>query len=592
MKKKIEEGKKSAGRRKARPFFWRNLMYRAIYWIADTPLPEIALLSSFIMSRWWLNSDFSYPGEIWLPIIMFGIIATIAFYSYRAVFGKGSAAHLAAILVSYGFYGYSFIHDSKAGSTALKVIPHSFRTELSESILLGILMILLAGALAWLIRWTLHRYPSLQRAQPYKVLLFAVVFIFGIQAVRCVGRYFEMHKEMSYHYPAPSFAKTAAAISKPDIYYLLFDRYGNEDQLKNNFNFDNSDIYNFLASKGFTNRKDAFANYPFTMSSVPSTMAMDYFPQFEQMFGEDGKWQSAYPYRSVLNNPPVAQLLKQNGYRYNNLSSWWDFTRVGINADTDPTESFRLRVFGANIYLTDLQRDTVHKSILSPWLKKGVSVGNKTVLKYDLDRNPRENFEAQMGALRSIADRADKSKPSYSFAHILAPHPPYLFNADGSWPSYDGEANDNGVDEGVKYVNETKYVNTQIKAVVGDIQSKDPNAVIVIQADEGPYPKQFRGDITANNYYNPLKLPLGKMQQKFGVFASYYLPNAPDGSAKEINSSVNTFRVVLNSYLGYNMPLLPDCNFSSGDKFSIYNYTLVTDKLKNQPAPAECKNYK
>jgi hypothetical protein len=577
---------------KAKKFYWRNLMYLAIYWLSDTPLPEIAILTSFILSRWWLNSDFSYPSEIWLPIIMFSVVATIAFYGYRLIFGKGSAAHLAAILLTYSFYGYNFIHDSKAGSITLKAIPQQFKTELSESILLGILIVLLAGAIAWLIRKALHSYPILQRVQPYKVLLFAVVFIFGIQAARGVERYWDMRKELSYHYPAPTAAQTGSIKSKPDIYYLLYDRYGNKDQLKHNFDFDNSDIYKFLGSKGFVNRTDAFSNYPFTMSSVPSTMAMNYFPEFEQKFGTQGKWQSAYAYRSVLNNPPVAQILKQNGYQYNQLSSWWDFSRVGIKADTNPTISFRLRAFGGHFYLTDLQRDIVHKSILSPWLKKGVSVGDKAVLKYDLDRNPRENFESQMGALRTIAGRSDKSSPNYTFAHILAPHPPYLFAADGSWPAYDGEANDNGVDEAVKYVNEAKYVNSQIKSLVNYIQQNDPGAVIVIQADEGPYPKQFRGDITIDNYYDPLKLPLDKMQQKFGVFASYYLPNAPAGNAAQIHASVNTFRVVLNSYLGYDFPLLPDCNFAAGDKFSIYNYTLVTEKLKNQPAPADCQKYK
>jgi hypothetical protein len=320
---------------------------------------------------------------------------------------------------------------------------------------------------------------------------------------------------------------------------------------------------------------------------------MNYFPQFQQKFGNPNKWQSAFPYRSVFNNPPVAQVLKQNGYQYNQLSSWWDFSRVNIKADTNPDESFRLTLLGKHLYLTDLQRDIIYKSILSPWLKKGIGSGDHAVLKYDLDRNPRENFEAQMDSLRRIAGRADKTTPQFNFAHILAPHPPYLFAANGSWPSYDGEANDNGVDETVKYTNEVKYVNGQIKQLVSYIQSNDPGAAIIIQADEGPYPKQFRGEITASNFYDPLKLPLDKMKQKFGVMASYYLPGvAPEQTKAQINSSVNTFRFVLNNYLGYNMPMLPDCNFSVGDKFNIYNYTLVTDKLKGQSAPSECGQYK
>jgi hypothetical protein len=591
MEKPIKKRAKKA-RSKRKPIFWRNIMYEVIYRLADTPLPEIIFISSFVLSRWWLNSDFSYPSEIWLPIILFSILASIAFYGYRAIFGKGSAAHLAALLVSYGFYSYSFVHDSWAGKHTVKIIPSHFRTDFAQAVLLGLLMIVLAGLASFVVRKLINHFTILRNLQAYKVLLFAVVFIFGIQAVRYVDRYLQIRNELSYHYPAPSVAKSSAASGKkPDVYYLLFDRYGNPGQLKANFNFDNSDIENFLTDKGFVNRPDAFANYPFTMSSVSSTMAMNYFPQFKSMFSKDSDWQSAFPYRSVLNDPPVAQIFKQNGYQYNLLSSWWDFTRVNIKADSNPDISFRLNVFGAHFYLTDIQRDMFNKSILSPLLKKGISSGKTPILKYDLDRNPRENFEAQMSSLRDIAGRSDKSAPQFSFAHILAPHPPYLFNKDGSWPSYDGEANDNGVDESVKYVNEATYVNSQIKSLVNGIQGKDPGAVIVIQADEGPYPKQFRGDLTPTHYYDPLGLPLDKLQQKFGVMASYYMPGVDPSQVKQIDASVDAFRFVLNNYLGYQMPMLPDCNFSSGDKFKIYNYTLVTDKIKGHAAPTSCQQY-
>jgi hypothetical protein len=592
MKTNIKKIKKPSKREK--PIFWRNLMYEAIYWAADTPVPEVVFISSFIFSRWWLNSDFSYPSEIWLPVIMFAVLGSLAFYGYRLLFGRGSASHFAALLLIYGFYEYSFVRGTTLGSAAVKIIPSKFRTDFAQSILLGIAMIVLSALIAFLVRKLINRFNFLQNLQAYKVLLFAVVFIFGIQALRGLERYLEIRKELSYHYPAPVLSKKPGAkiTSKPNVYYLLFDRYGSAQQLKSNFNFDNSYIMGFLAGKGFVNRPNAFSNYPFTMSSVSSTLAMNYFPEFEQKFANDSNWQSAFPYRSVFNNPPVAQALKQNGYQYNQLSSWWDFSRVNIKADTNPDESFRLTIFGAQIFLTDLQRDIVHKSILSPWLKKGITSGKTAIIKYDLDRNPRENFEAQMDTLKDIASRSSKTGPQFSFAHILAPHPPYLFAADGSWPSYDGEANDNGADETVKYVNEAKYVNTQIKMIVNHIQKNDPKAVIVIQADEGPYPKQFRGNITASNFYDPLKLPLNKMQQKFSVMASYYMPGIDPAQTKQIGASVDTFRFVLNNYLGYQLPMLPDCNFSTGDKFSIYNYTLVTDKLKGQAAPAECQQYK
>ena len=37
----------------------------------------------------------------------------------------------------------------------------------------------------------------------------------------------------------------------PDIYYIVLDEYAGIQSLKNNFDFDNSEFYNYLTKKGF-----------------------------------------------------------------------------------------------------------------------------------------------------------------------------------------------------------------------------------------------------------------------------------------------------------------------------------------------------
>jgi hypothetical protein len=320
-------------------------------------------------------------------------------------------------------------------------------------------------------------------------------------------------------------------------------------------------------------------------------MSMKYHDQFKPAFEGDTNWDTLFPYRTILNNPPIAQVLKQNGYIYNQVSSWWDFTRLRVKADNSYAKSFRFNIFGGHFYLSDLQRDILNKSILSPWLKKGITSGNTTVIKYDLDRNPRENFDAQLSSLEAISSRQDKSQPNFTFAHVLAPHPPYVFDQNGAWPSYDNEANDNGVTEKTKYKNELTYINGRIENLISNIRSTSPNAVIFIQADEGPYPAQFRGEMTPSHYYNPVDLPLNDMKQKFGIMASYYMPGINNDELKNLDASVNVFPFILNHYLGYNLPMLPDCQFAMGNKFNVYNYQLVSNKLKDAPVNEQCKKY-
>jgi hypothetical protein len=386
--------------------------------------------------------------------------------------------------------------------------------------------------------------------------------------------------------------KVGTTVSKPDVYYIVYDRYGNSQTLQNIYNYDNSSLANYLSGQGFVNRPTASANYPFTMSSITSTLKMDYHTELGKDFAKDSFTQTAFPYRTTFNNPPAAQLLKQNGYKYNQVSSWWDFTRIGINADTHPTEGFRLTLFGKHFYLSDLSRDILYKSFLLPLFQKGITIGHTAIIKYDLDNNPRQNFEDQMTALKAIAGRSDKSTPQFTFAHVLVPHDPYIYTADGSVPSYDSERTDNGVDETVKYTNQVTYLNKRIKDLVGYIRSKSPDAAIIIQADEGPYPKEFRGELTPTHYYNPADLPLPQMKQKFGVLASYYMPGVDqDTVTNNITASVNPLRFVLSHYLGYDLPPLPDCQFATGDKFKIYDYQLMTGQLNGQPNPQICQKY-
>lgn len=575
--------------------YQRKILIKAkktAYFLADTSLPEVLLVVGFVIGRWWKNSDFQYPGEIWMPAILLGLLASAVYYFYTWLFGKGLAAHTAALLLSYSLYSYQLTTQNFLAKVVLDIF--SFTTPFGQSLAMLLLLGITCAAIGWLAGWAAGRYQTLRQLQPLKVILFAVVFVFAAQFIRAADRFLDIRPALNYRHPSPALgaAPGAGQKDKPDIYYLLFDRYTSATELKSVYGYDNSDLMGYLASEGFVVRDPAFSNYPFTMSSVASTMSMGYLPQLREKFAGASDWQPAFPYRSVLSDPPIAQVLKSNGYHYNQISSWWDFTRVGIKADSQPTRSFVLSVAGKDFYASDLQRDILNKSILSPWLKKGLTLGSQKIIKYDLDRNPQQNFDSQLSALKQLAGRRDKTVPEFSFAHILAPHPPYVFDANGQTPIYDQESTDNGIDEYVKYTNEMTYVNKRIKELIGYIKHNDPGAVIILQADEGPYPKQFRGPMSPGHYYDPNSLPVEQLRQKMGILASYYLPGANEGDTQKAYASVNIFRTVLNNYLGYNLPLLPDCHFASGNKYQIYDYRDVAQKLTGRPAPPECSQYR
>lgn len=571
----------------------KTLYLTAGRFIARSSLPEVMLVATLSMSRYIQNSDFSYPSEILLNIVLLGILATVSFYVYRFVFRSVLAAHVASLLLMYGLYGYTYTFP-RLHHIGNSLIPNS-GTPFTQDLLQTLFLAIVFGIVGYGISRLLS-LKQLKAVPALKFLVFLVCFIFTVQVGKVGLRLIEIRHDLAYKGPQTSLPEPAATPgAKPNVYYLLFDRYANATTLKRDYKYDNSTFLDSLKQQGLVVRDDAYANYPFTMQSVSSTLAANYHADIAKQFKNDATgFQTAFPYRKLLDNAPVTKAFQANGYNYNQVSSWWDFTRDNPSANTNPSKSFRLRMFGKNFWATDLQRDIINKSILSPFLLKGITVGKTTVVQYQLDRNPTQNFYAEMHALKTIANHsASQTKPQFTFAHILSPHDPYIFDAAGNKPTYDSNRTDDGIDETVKYTNQVTFLNTQIQQLVATIRTKDPTAVIVMQADEGPYPKQFRGTLTPANYYDPINLPIDQQRQKFSVLAAYYMPNVDEATVKTgIAASVNSFSFVLNQYLGYNLATLPDCQFTVGDKYNLYTYHLVTGQLKSTTAPTACNSYK
>ena len=563
----------------------KNKLDGIVLRLSHTSLPEIALLCAVIFGKYLKNADFSYPNELIVPILFFAILATVVVFIYHLVLRGWLATRVASLLLCYTLYSYSYLPGWVKGLGKLP-LPKSFETTYSKSVAITIILALLCGAVGWGVAMLVKKVKFLGQLQLHKIILFFILFTFTYQSGAVLMRWQDIQKELAYKYDMPAYERDEnKQLQTPDIYYFVFDRYTNVNRLKDNFGYDNTGLMDFLKGQGFVTREDGYSNYPFTMMSISSTMRMGYHTDLGKQFG-NGNYQGAFAYRYILNNPPIAQVLRKHGYTYNQISSWWDFTRYNANAEGNQTKSFRLRIFGKNFYLSDLNRDILNKSIMSPWIKKGITVGSLPIVKYDQDRNPAQNFHSQIAAVKEIAARTDKSVPQFTFAHILAPHDPYVFDANGKEPNYDSGRNDWGIDERTKYTEELTYINKQMRTTMAHIREKSPNAVIIIQADEGPYPKAFRYDkLTPDHYYDPSTLSLFDEKQKYGIIASYYLPGVDEQTVRQnITASVNPFRFILKEYMGYKLDMLPDCQFATGNKFTIYTFKNETAKLSGKDA--------
>jgi hypothetical protein len=166
----------------------------------------------------------------------------------------------------------------------------------------------------------------------------------------------------------------------------------------------------------------------------------------------------------------------------------------------------------------------------------------------------------------SVPRLASMPGTKFVFMHILSPHPPFVFNADGSKisdPSSFIDKNGNYTLDKYQqgYRDAVPFDDQELEKTISTLISKSTRPlVILLQTDTGPWFTTGPGQFTIlNAYYMP------------GHTAQLYPGISP----------VNSFRVVLNAYFGAKMPLLNDQSFYSPIPY-IYNFSPVPNPCMNK----------
>lgn len=330
---------------------------------------------------------------------------------------------------------------------------------------------------------------------------------------------------------------------RPDIYYLIFDRYGGPETLDRVYDFDNEPFLAALEERGFALARDAWANYFKTGLSLTSSLSMDYldpsrFPPEANGFN--------LVYRALNERLPVPATLTTIGYEYVHVASHWPPTETNADADIvlryeDATE------FDAAV------RATTALSLLDEPIPEDDDP--ETIPFPDLAR------ESTLFAFEAVEDAARRPGPTYVFAHILVPHPPYVFNADGSMPTADETAERT---EEEKYSAQLTWANRRILEIVDrllDVPAGD-EPIIILQGDEGPFPERYRTTGGGFPWFNATE---DEVAQKYGILNALHLPGIDPAAYgfTDHTSPVNNFRIVMNAYFDADLPILPDVSYLS-----------------------------
>jgi hypothetical protein len=337
-----------------------------------------------------------------------------------------------------------------------------------------------------------------------------------------------------------------------DIYYIILDGYASANTLTDVYNYDNKHFTDYLKSKGFYIASKSQSNYPWTFLSLASSLNLEYINYLTEEIDVGSRGQTI-PIQMITNNE-VINFLKLKGYKFINFSSGWDKTEYNIHADLN------IRSEKAKEFLTVLIQTTMLRPIERPFSK-----------------NLRKS---RLNTFSKLAKSYRVNGPKFVFAHIIAPHPPYLFGKNGEpVPGAKLTLSGDLFRKKKDYINQLIFTNKQIKKIISEILTKSKvSPIIILQADHGTA-STFPLDIFFPNAGLGGSPTRTMLKERFGIFNAYYLPVGGNDLLYESISPVNTFRLIFDFYYGTNCGLLDDESY-----YSIYDlpyeFINVTDKVK------------
>ena len=208
-------------------------------------------------------------------------------------------------------------------------------------------------------------------------------------------------------------AGTTTTAAKRDVYWFIFDRYGSERALQLQYGIDN-DLPEWLEAHGFTVLKDSHANYIRTVLSIATTVQMQHLDTVATAQG--ARSEDITTANEWLQDPPIARQFKALGYRYHHIGSAFDPTRTDRGADVNYTVP-------SPPGTGDFEDGLFDTSAVPALLKRLHLPEPDRVRQYDFSTY----------ALDAVAKLRDEPGPKFVMTHVLLPHPPVVFDVDGTF---------------------------------------------------------------------------------------------------------------------------------------------------------------
>jgi hypothetical protein len=360
---------------------------------------------------------------------------------------------------------------------------------------------------------------------------FLNVLSIALIALALIGTVSSIQRSPSANLRTVNIQTSASGAEKPDIFYIILDGYPRRDTLQMIHQFDNSNLLEFLQSKGFRILSRSHSNYPGTALSLASSLNFSYLDEIVP--ANEIRANNRWFLKNLIVNNRTFEFLRKQGYAIAAFDSGYFSTEIQ-NADY--------------FYATGWFFNEFHEALVDT---TPLWVIFKNIGRYQIQRR------RILHVFDHIGEPKDPERPVFVFAHLMALHPPFVFGPNGEepekmksslqfWKEF-GEPTAGELSN--QYQDQLTFINQKARSAIESIlKSRTRPVVIILQGDHG---SSFIPSDRQPDFY----------RERFSILNAILMPEP--NQLYDSMSPVNTFRVIFNTCFQTDLPLLSDRGFYS-----------------------------
>jgi len=341
------------------------------------------------------NKDEVYLIDAVAPtLITMGSVAVLIALSFLILRHLRKAGIVATSFVTAFFlYGPCLIMLQATG------IRNNFISDYHKEIIIGVLILIFIASVLFVVR----KKADFEKGT--RILNLIGSLLLFIQLVT-LSYNFATAREIVEE-PTMKPIRANSATNRPDIIYIVADGYARQDMLKEIFDVDNSEFLNFLRSRGFYVADNSYSNYAQTLLSLASSLNGDYLDILQEQYSH---WKSRRPVRALIEHNQIFQHARDAGYKI---------------------VTFKTGISGTEFDQYDLQLSP--HSYDNKFISHLIAMTPLPLIIVELTSPFKRHYERISYVLDRLPNINEVEGPRFILAHIVSPHPPFLFDDTGGF---------------------------------------------------------------------------------------------------------------------------------------------------------------